>query len=52
VAGDKEYAKTLVKMQKMLQKKLSETKDSRIGSNPEIWESYPRLEGKMRTFPN
>ncbi len=52
VAGYKKYAKVLSKMQKMLQNKLVETNDSRIGPNPEIWESYPRLEGKMRKFPS
>ena len=51
VAGDKKYAKILVKMQKMLFDKLIETNDSRIGMNPDIWETYPRLEGKMRQFP-
>ena len=52
VAGDKKYAKVLAKMQKMLQDKLVETNDSRIGPNPEIWETYPRLEGPMRKFPS
>ncbi len=51
VAGDKKYAKILTKMEKMLQNKLVETNDTRIGNNPEIWETYPRLEGKMRKFP-
>ena len=31
--------------------RLTETGDPRVGADPEIWESYPRLEGKMRTFP-
>ena len=39
-------------MEKMLMDKLVETNDSRIGTNPEIWETYPRLEGKMREFPS
>lgn len=51
VADDKKYAKILAKMEKMLIDKLVETNDSRIGSNPEIWETYPRLEGKTRKFP-
>jgi len=51
VAGDKKYAKILTKMEKMLMDKLIETNDSRIGDNPDVWESYPRLEGKMRRFP-
>ena len=52
VAGDKRYAKVLAKMEKMLLDKLLETNDSRIGTHPEVWESYPRLEGKMRRFPS
>ena len=52
VAGDKKYAKTLAKMQKILHEKLVTTNDSRIGDNPDVWESYPRLEGKMRKFPD
>ena len=52
LVGDKKYAKILAKMEKMLMDKLVETNDSRIGTNPEIWETYPRLEGKMREFPS
>jgi len=52
VAGDKKYAPILEKMKKMLMDKLVETNDSRIGANPDIWETYPRLEGKMRKFPD
>jgi uncharacterized sulfatase len=51
VAANKKYEQILAKMEKMLHEKLVETNDSRIGSNPDIWESYPRLEGKMRNFP-
>jgi uncharacterized sulfatase len=52
VAGDKKYAKVLAKMEKILQDKLLETNDSRTGANPDVWETYPRLEGKMRNFPS
>jgi uncharacterized sulfatase len=45
------YAETITTMKKCLQDMLILTKDTRLGSNPEIWESYPRLEGKMRNFP-
>jgi len=34
----------------MLQEKLESTCDSRLGSDPEIWESYPRLSGPIRLF--
>lgn len=34
-----------------LHERLVVTGDTRVGDNPEIWESYPRLEGKMRQFP-
>lgn len=32
--------------------KLKETGDPREGANPEIWETYPRLKGEIRKFPN
>ena len=51
LAKEKAFSKVLVQMKTMLNEKLITTKDSRIGSNPEIWETYPRLEGKMRNFP-
>ena len=51
VAGDPHYADVLDNMKSLLQKRLEETSDSRTGDNPEIWESYPRLVGKMRDFP-
>lgn len=52
VAGDPHYADVLDNMKKLLHKRLTETSDSRLGDNPEIWESYPRLAGKMREFPD
>lgn len=50
VANERSYAKTLTRMKKMLDNKLIQTKDSRMG-NPEVWETYPRLEGRSRVFP-
>ena len=47
--SDPTYPKEL---EMQLNQKLAETGDSRLGENPEIWESYPRLEGPMRSFPN
>lgn len=46
-----EYSDILIEMKQILDDQLKETDDSRIGDNPEIWESYPRLDGKMRKFP-
>lgn len=36
----------------ILNNKLLETADPRIGENPEVWESYPRLRGVIRDFAN
>ncbi|SHE80452.1 uncharacterized sulfatase [Dysgonomonas macrotermitis] len=52
IASDTKFNNIISEMKQMLQTKLEETNDSRIGSNPEIWESYPRTEGKMRKFPD
>lgn len=51
VADKPENAAVLKRMKKMLLAERTSTGDSRLGSNPEIWESYPRLDGKMRVFP-
>ncbi len=51
VAENKTYANVLATMKQLLKNKLVATKDTRIGNDPEIWETYPRLEGKMRNFP-
>lgn len=50
IAGNPAYAGALARMKQKLNDKLTATKDTRIGTNPEIWETYPRLEGKMRKF--
>jgi len=50
LADDPNLRSVLIKMKRKLTNKLTETKDTRLGSNPEIWETYPRLEGKMRNF--
>lgn len=52
VVGKQNYAGTFSAMKKKLNDKLKETGDTRLGDNPEIWETYPRLEGKMRNFKN
>ena len=52
LAGEANYADILNKMRKQLEERLTETGDTRVvGDNPEIWESYPRLDGNIRSFP-
>ena len=51
LAEDKTCAAVLDSLKILLDAKLHETGDPRVGGNPEIWETYPRLEGKMREFP-
>ncbi|HWJ90453.1 MAG TPA: sulfatase [Flavisolibacter sp.] len=52
LAGARRYAGIFAALKKKLDDKLVQTKDTRLGSHPEIWETYPRLEGKMRNFRN
>lgn len=52
LADDESYQDVFSDLKARLQKKLMDTGDPRVGDNPEVWETYPRLEGKMRTFPN
>ena len=40
----------LRQMKKKLTRSLRRMHDSRTGKNPEIWETYPRLRGPMRSF--
>ncbi len=52
VAGDMTYADVLENLRGRLDARLTETGDPRVvGDDPEIWERYPRLNGKMRLFP-
>ena len=51
LAGDKDYLSIFTSLKGKLFESLKETGDSRLGDNPEIWESYPRLSGPMRNFP-
>lgn len=44
------YKRILKQMKKKLSRSLRKMHDSRTGKNPEIWESYPRLRGPMRSF--
>ena len=41
----------LKQLKKKLSRSLRKMHDSRASKNPEIWESYPRLRGPMRSFP-
>jgi uncharacterized sulfatase len=51
LAQDKAFSVLLNQMKARLNEKLVRTKDTRLGKDPEVWETYPRLEGKMRNFP-
>ena len=51
LAGDENYLSIFTSLKSSLLESLKETGDSRLGDNPEIWESYPRLSGPMRNFP-
>ena len=52
LANNTSYAGILDRMSKQLEERLTETGDTRVvGDNPEIWESYPRLDGAIRSFP-
>jgi N-sulfoglucosamine sulfohydrolase len=52
LAGKDGYEEIRRQLSERLISRLKETMDPReTGSNPEIWESYPRLEGEIRTFP-
>ncbi len=52
LAGDPFYEAVRRRLSKELMRTLKETGDTRItGSDPEIWETYPRLKGEIRDFP-
>ena len=51
LAQEKAFSELLNQMKAQLNEKLVSTRDARLGKNPEVWETYPRLEGKMRKFP-
>jgi uncharacterized sulfatase len=51
LSGEDSYKDILATMQQKLEDRLLETGDTRLGGNPDIWETYPRLEGDMRYFP-
>ncbi len=51
LAAERRCAKILKRLKRDLHRRLAETGDPRVGDNPEIWESYPRLAGSMRSFP-
>ena len=51
LVGNSTYADIFDDLKIKLAQKMAVTGDTRVGSNPEIWETYPRLEGKMREFP-
>ena len=52
LAGKPEFKNIRKQLSKKLITYLKATGDPReIGSNPEIWEAYPRLNGEIRKFP-
>lgn len=52
LAGKPEFSAVQKQLNKQLVSQLKATGNPReVGSNPEIWESYPRLKGEIRKFP-
>jgi uncharacterized sulfatase len=51
LAGRPAQAAELKKLREAMDNYLRKTGDPRMGPNPEIWETYPRLQGKLRSFP-
>lgn len=51
LATIKHHQRTLKKLARNLNEKLKSTGDPRASDHPEIWESYPRLDGPERVFP-
>ncbi len=51
VADAPDYAPIAEEMERKLMETLRRTGDLRVGNDPDQWEDYPRLEGKMRRFP-
>jgi len=52
--GNGKYTEKLNNLRKEMDKLLKKTKDTRYLDDPtqdDIWETYPRLSGAMRTFP-
>jgi uncharacterized sulfatase len=52
LAGNADYEQPRKELSGRLTSILKATGDTReTGSNPEIWETYPRLKGEIRKFP-
>lgn len=51
LAQDSTRREVFESMRRELDEVLVRTGDSRVGDNPEIWESYPRLAGPENKFP-
>ena len=51
LSKESSYAQLFGTLKTQLQEWLEKTGDPRVGNNPEIWETYPRLSGPMRKFP-
>ncbi len=51
LAGNEKSADVFTKHKKMMLATLANTGDLRVKGNGEVWEDYPRIEGKHRYFP-
>ncbi|PTX98530.1 sulfatase [Opitutus sp. ER46] len=51
LAGDPQHAAVLEQLRAELLAEMKRTGDSRLGRDPEVWETYERFEGKNRRFP-
>ncbi len=51
LAGDPANEQTRAALAQKLETYLRQTHDARVVGDGEVWETYPRLEGPMRSFP-
>ena len=51
IAENRQYSVVLIRLKELLQQRLIQTRDPRLVADPEIWETYPRLKGGIRSFP-
>jgi len=51
LSGDKAYFEIKDRLFNTLKDYLKKTNDPRVKGNGDIWETYPRLRGPMRKFP-
>jgi len=51
LAGNAEFTPQKIKLKEQLETYLIQTEDTRMINGGEVWETYPRLKGRMRQFP-